>query len=74
MLKDVKVPSLPQASQDVADIIASGKVSNYNSINSFAGLYYSAWGETLLEFAVTEDMSVEQFCKELDNRFAAADK
>lgn len=74
MLKDVKVPSLPQASQDVADIVASGKVSNYNSINSFAGLYYSAWGETLLEFAVTEDMSVEQFCKELDNRFAAADK
>lgn len=74
ILNDVETPTLPQAMQDTAAEIATGKVCNYAAGTVFSGQHFAAWGETLLAFAVTPDMSNEAFCEELDNRFAAANK
>lgn len=74
ILNDVETPELPQAMQDTAAEIATGKVCNYTAGTVFSGQHFASWGETLLTFAVTPDMSNEAFCEELDNRFAAANK
>ncbi len=74
ILKDVKTKSLPAAMQETADIISSGNVCNYAAGTVFSGQYFSSWGETLLEYAVTPDMTVDQFCSEVDDKFAAASK
>ena len=74
ILNDVETPDLPQAMQDTAAEIATGKVCNYTAGTVFSGQHFTSWGETLLTFAVTPDMSNEAFCEELDNRFAAANK
>lgn len=60
--------------QDTAGEIATGKVCNYTAGTVFSGQHFASWGETLLTFAVTPDMSNEAFCEELDNRFAAANE
>ncbi|HIU76878.1 MAG TPA: extracellular solute-binding protein [Candidatus Pelethocola excrementipullorum] len=74
ILNDVEMDSLPQAMQDTAAIIATGKVCNYAAGTVFSGQYFSSWGETLLEYAVTPDMTAQDFCSELNNKFAAAGK
>lgn len=74
ILNDVETPALPQAMQDTAAEIATGKVCNYTAGTVFSGQHFASWGETLLTFAVTPDMTNEAFCEELDNRFAAANK
>ena len=74
ILNDVQTPELPQAMQDTAAEIATGRVCNYTAGTVFSGQQFAAWGETLLTFAVTPDMTTEEFCEELDNRFAAANK
>ena len=73
-LSGVSTEGLSPAAQDVSELIASGKVSNYDSVNSFSGQYYTTWGETLQDFALVDDMTVEDFCEELNNGFAAASK
>lgn len=73
-LSSVSTEGLSPAAQDVSELIASGKVSNYDSVNSFSGQYYTTWGETLQDFALVDDMTVEDFCEELNNGFAAASK
>ena len=60
--------------QETADIISGGNVCNYVAGTVFSGQYFSSWGETLLEYAVTPDMTVDQFCSEIDDKFAAASK
>ena len=74
ILNDVQMTDVPDAMKDCADIIASGKVCNYTAGTVFSGQHFSSWGETLLEFAVTPDMTNEQFCETLDNKFSAANK
>ena len=74
ILNDVETPQLPQAMQDTASEIATGKVCNYTAGTVFSGQHFASWGETLLTFATTPDMSNEEFCEELDHRFAATDK
>lgn len=73
-LTGVSTEGLSPAAQDVSGLISSGKVSNYDSVASFSGQYYTTWGETLQDFALVEDMTVEDFCEELNNGFAAAGK
>lgn len=74
ILNDVEMSSLPQAMQDTAAIISSGKVCNYAAGTVFSGQYFSTWGETLLEYAVTPKMTSKEFCDTLDDKFAAANK
>lgn len=73
-LTGVSTEGLSPAAQDVSGLISSGRVSNYDSVNSFSGQYYTTWGETLQDFALVEDMTVEDFCETLNNGFAAASK
>ena len=73
-LTGVSTEGLSPAAQDVYNLIASGQMANYDSVNSFSGQYYTTWGETLQDFALVEDMTVEEFCEELNNGFAAAGK
>lgn len=73
-LTGVSTDGLSPAAQDVYNLIQSGQVANYDSINSFSGQYYTTWGETLQDFALVADMTVEDFCEELNNGFAAAGK
>lgn len=74
ILNDVETPALPQAMQDTAALIATGRVCNYTAGTVFSGQHFASWGETLLSFAVTPDMTNEAFCEELDNRFEATNK
>lgn len=62
--------SLPQAIREIKEFLQEGKVSCYSARDTFSGEYFSAWGSTLLEFALTPDMTEEQFCEELNRRFA----
>lgn len=73
-LNDVTVDTLPAAAQEVADVIASSTVSSWIANGAMVGQYESAWYNTLQEFALTDDMTVEQFCDTLDEEFAAARK
>ena len=73
-LSGVSTDGLSEASQEVSALIASGQVANYDSVGAFSGQYYTTWGETLQDYALVEDMTVEDFCSELDNGFAAAGK
>lgn len=73
-LKDVTVDTLPAAAQDIASIIETSTVSSWLSVAGMVGQYESAWYNTLQEFALTDDMTVEQFCDALDGEIAAANK
>lgn len=73
-LEGVTVDTLPVAAQDIAKEIEENKVSAWISVCTFSGLYDSTWYTVLQDYALTDNMTVEQFCDELDNEFAAADK
>lgn len=74
ILNDVVTEELPIAMQETAEIIETGSVCNYTAGTVFSGQHFSSWGESLLTFAVTEEMTNEDYFEELDNLFAAANK
>lgn len=73
-LEGVSVDTLPPAAQDIAKEIAENKVSAWISVCTFSGLYDSTWYSVLQDYALTDSMTVEEFCNNLDNEFAAANK
>ena len=72
-LSGVSIEGLSELAE-VSALIASGQVANYDSVGAFSRTYYTTWGETLQDYALVEDMPVEDCCSELDNGFAAAGK
>lgn len=73
-ISGVSVDTLPQAAQEIADVIENSTVSSWIANGAFSGQYETAWYNTLQEFALTDDMTVEQFCDTLDSEFSAANK
>lgn len=50
------------AAQDIAKEIEENKVSAWISVGTFSGLYDSTWYTVLQDYALTDNMTVEQFC------------
>lgn len=73
-ISGVEVETLPAAAQDIADLLETVKVSNWTSVGTFSGQYDSSFYTVCQDFAVTDDMTTEEFCEQLDDEFAAANK
>lgn len=73
-LTGVSTEGLTSAAQDVYNLVQNSKTSSYDSVASFSGQYNTTWGETLQDYALVADMTVDDFCEELNNGFAAAGK
>lgn len=70
----VSVDTLPSAAQDIADLLDTVTISNWISVGTFSGQYDSSFYTVCQDYAVTDDMTVDDFCEELDSEFAAANK
>ena len=70
----VKVDTLPAAAQEVADLVETTTISSWTSVGTFTGQYDSSFYTVLQNFALTDDMTVEQFSQDLADEFAAASK
>lgn len=73
-IEGVTVDTLPAAAQEVADLMGTTTIANWISVGTFAGQYDSSFYQVLQDYAITDDMTVEQFCQNLDDEFAAASK
>jgi len=73
-LEGVTVDELPQAAKDIADLLTTQKVAAWTSVGTFSGQYDTSFYTVCQDFAVTDDMTPEQFCEELDAEFAKASK
>lgn len=73
-ISGVTVDTLPAAAQDIADLLDTVKVSNWISVGTFSGQYDSSFYTVCQDFAVTDDMTTDEFCEQLDGEFAAANK
>jgi len=70
----VQVTSLPQAAQDIANLTTTATISNWISKATFYGQYDKSWYKCLQDFALDDNMTIDQFDENLDNEFAAANK
>lgn len=74
-LQGVEATSLPQGAADIADLINAGcKVSMWTQYGAPSGQYSTAYYNCLQDFALSETMTVDEWCDNLDNEYAAASK
>ena len=73
-LDGVTVDDLPQAAKDIAALLQTQKTAAWTSVGTFSGQYDSTFYTVCQDFAVTDDMTPDQFCEELDAEFAKASK
>ena len=73
-LTGVECDTLPQAAQDIANEIATKKTTAWSSVSNFTGQFSTVYSDSLRDFAMTDDMTDEQFIQEMDDGFASARK
>lgn len=65
----------PQGAADIADLINNGcKVSMWTQYGAPSGQYQTAYYNGLQDFALSETMTPEEWCDNMDNEYAAAGK
>ncbi len=73
-ISGVTVDTFPVPMKDIAQIAAQKKAANWLSVGTFSGQYDTTWYRVLQDYAITDSLSVADFCKQLDKEFAAAKK
>ena len=73
-LTGVEVDTLPQAAQDIAALLETQKVSAWTAVGTMSGQFDTSWYQCCQDFAMDPDMTVEDFCANLDAEFAKAAK
>lgn len=71
----VEASTLPQGAADIADLINNGcKVSMWVQYGAPSGQYSTAYYNCLQDFALSDTMTVEEWCDNMDSEYAAASK
>lgn len=74
-LDGVEATALPQGAAEIADIMNSGcKVSMWTQYGAPSGQYGTAYYNCLQDYALSDTMTVEEWCDNMDSEFAAASK
>ena len=74
-LEGVEADKLPQAAADIAELINQGcKVSMWTQYGAPSGQYSTAYYNCLQDFALSDTMTVEEWCENIDKEFSAASK
>lgn len=74
-LDGVEASTLPQGAADIADLINNGcKVSMWVQYGAPSGQYSTAYYNCLQDFALSDTMTVEEWCDNMDSEYAAASK
>jgi raffinose/stachyose/melibiose transport system substrate-binding protein len=73
-ISGVIVDTFPIPMKDIAQIIAQKKAASWLSVGTFSGQYDTTWYRVLQDYAITDSISISDFCKQLDKEFAAAKK
>lgn len=74
-LDGVEATQLPQGAADIAELINGGcKVSMWTQYGAPSGQYSTAYYNTLQDFAISDTMTVQEWCDNIDNEYAAASK
>ena len=73
-LTGVTVDTLPQAAQDIAALLETQKVSAWTAVGTMSGQFDTSWYQCCQDFAMDPEMTVEDFCANLDAEFAKAAK
>jgi ABC-type glycerol-3-phosphate transport system substrate-binding protein len=74
-LDGVEPDQLPQGAADIADLINEGcNVSMWTEYGAPSGQYSTAYYNTLQDYAISDTMTVAEWCEIMDNEYAAASK
>lgn len=73
-LTGVECDTLPAAAQDIANEIATKKTTAWASISNFTGQFSTVYSDTLRDFAMDDEMTIDAFITAMDDGFATARK
>ena len=73
-LTGVECDTLPDAAKDIANEIATKKSTAWASISNFNGQFSTVYSDTLRDFAMDDDMTIDEFITAMDEGFATARK
>lgn len=73
-LEGVECDTLPAAAQDIANEIATKKSTAWASISNFTGQFSTVYSDTLRDYAMDDDMTIDAFITAMDDGFATARK
>lgn len=74
-LDGVEADKLPQGAAEIADLINDGcKVSMWTEYGAPSGQYSTAYYNCLQDYALSDTMTVDEWCDNIDDEYAAASK
>ncbi len=74
-LDGVEADTLPQGAADIAKLINDGcKVSMWTQYGAPSGQYSTAYYNCLQDYALSDTMTVDEWCDNMDREYAAASK
>lgn len=74
-LDGVEADKLPQGAAEIADLINDGcKVSMWTEYGAPSGQYSTAYYNCLQDYALSDTMTVDEWCDNIDGEYAAASK